>query len=65
MADHAAAAASGLRARAAVSRTRTAEVIVQHLGVGNAAAAQGHWCSHRRAPCDSIARDYEGKTICR
>jgi hypothetical protein len=65
MADHAAAAASGLRARAAVRRPPTAEVIVRHLPVGNAAPAQGHWRSHRRASCDSIARDYEGKTICR
>ena len=70
MAEHDASAAGGLRARAAVYRPRTAEVTVQHLGVGNAAAAQGYWPqgywrSHRRAFCDSIAHDYERKTVCR
>jgi hypothetical protein len=74
MAEHDASAAGGLRARAAVYRPRTAEVTVQHLGVGNAAAAQGYWRTaaaqgywrrHRRAFCDSIARDYERETVCR
>jgi hypothetical protein len=65
MADHAASAAGGLSARAAVYGPRTAEVTVQLLGVGNAAAAQGYWHSHRRALCDSIARDHERKTVCR
>jgi uncharacterized protein (DUF2237 family) len=66
MAEHAgSAAAGGLRAQAAVRRPPTAEVIVQHLRVGNAAPAQGYWRSDRRAFCDSIAHDYEWKTVCR
>ncbi|MDT5109984.1 MAG: hypothetical protein QOE20_1874 [Mycobacterium sp.] len=31
----------------------------------SAPTAQGYWPRHRRAFCDSIARDYERKTVCR
>ncbi|MDT5299765.1 MAG: hypothetical protein QOG79_3007 [Mycobacterium sp.] len=61
----ASAAASGLRAQPAAVRRPTAEVIVQHPRVGNAAPAQRYWRSDRRAFCDRIARDQERTTICR
>jgi hypothetical protein len=65
MAEHAGSAAGGLRAQAAAVRPPTAEVIVQHPRIGNAAPAQGYWRSDRRAFCDSSARDQGRKTVCR